>query len=304
MAKTLYFLVFLILLSIDGSGAITSAISAEAADSASVSKSITPPSNFCSGWALRAEKLHLVKDGLFNYIDGAAELFMEFGFNDLYVYEYGNGDDILTLEIYSMESSKSALGLYLMKCGKDLQLQGKESDEESLRYQIPIMKGSWFILINNSHGEKRLLPAMKALAGEVKKSLPDEKVLHVFETLPGESLVKNSELLFRGPCALQQIFIFGRGDVLKLQGKIFGCAGDYRGEDGSLYTRLIIPYNDKSAAVDACENLVSSLDSEITILSRSDRGFTFSDFEKKYGVVRLDGNKLDITVHLAKAPTL
>lgn len=292
MKNTMFWLILLILFMTAG------------AESASASASFVPSPGFSAGWALSSKKLHFVKDGLFNYIDGAAELFMEFGFNDLNVYEYGKDKDTLTLEVYSMESPESALGFYLMKCGKDLQLQGKEGDEESLRYQMPILRGSYFVLINNSHGEKRLLPAMKALAGEVKKSLPAEKALNVFEILPKENLVKDSELMFRGPCALQQIFIFGRGDVLKLQGRIFGYAGDYRGSDGSSYTRLIIPYPDQKAAADAYNNLISSLDSEMTVLSRTDRGFTFSDFEKKYGMARLDGNRLDIKVHLAEAPSL
>lgn len=263
-----------------------------------------PASDFSPGWALLKKKLHFEKDGLFNYIDGAAELFTEFGFNALDVYEYGKDKDTLALEVYEMESPEAALGFYLMKCGKDLQLQGKESDEDSLRYQLPLLRGSYFILINNSHGEKRLIPVMKALGEQIKKNIPAIKEIQAFDSLPREHLVKDSELLFRGPCALQQIFIFGSGDVFQLQGRIFGCAGDYTDSDGSSYTRLIIPYPDKSSALSAYQNLVSSLDSELTVLSKSDRGFTFRDFEKKYGVVRLDDHRLDIMIHLPKAPRL
>jgi hypothetical protein len=301
MKNAILNVIFVIILGAAFSQVINQAV---AADSATELNSFAPPSGFSPGWALRSKKLHFVKDGLFNYIDGAAELFMEFGFNDLDVCEYGKGNDTLTLETYSMESPESALGFYLMKCGKDLQLQDKESDEDSLRYQMPIMRGRYFILINNSHGEKRLLPAMKALAGEVRKSLPEGKALQAFEILPKDGLVKDSELMFRGPCALQQIFIFGRGDVLKQQGRIFGYAGDYRGPDGSSYTRLIIPYSDQKAAAEAFNNLVSSLDSEISVLSRNEKGFTFSDFEKKFGVARLEGDRLDIKVHLSNAPSL
>ncbi len=265
---------------------------------------IAPDSGFSSGWALLKKKLHFDKDGLFNYIDGAAELFTEFGFNALDVYEYGKDNDTLTLEVYAMESPRSALGFFLMKCGKDLKLQGKESDEDSLRYQLPILGGSYFILINNSHGEMRLVPAMKALAAQIKKNIPVEKEGQVFDDLPREHFVKDSELLFRGPCALQQIFIFGQGDVLQLKGRIFGCAGDYLNDDGSSYTRLIIPYPDRSTADSAYQNLITSLDSELTVLSKSENYFTFRDFEKKFGIARLDDRKIDITIHLQKAPTI
>jgi len=275
-----------------------------APDAAHSATSAAPASGFSPGWALLKKKLHFEKDGLFNYIDGAAELFTEFGFNALDVYEYGKDKDTLTLEVYQMESPEAALGFYLMKCGKDLQLQGKESDEDSLRYQLPLLRGSYFILINNSHGEKRLIPVMKALAAEIRKNIPAVNEGTVFDSLPREHLVKGSELLFRGPCALQQIFIFGSGDVLQLQSRIFGCAADYTDGDGSSYTRLIIPYPDKSAASAAYQNLVSSLDSELTVLSKGYNGFTFRDFEKKYGAVRLDDHRLDILIHLPKAPKL
>jgi|GEM_PF-1318690 len=285
-------------------GAVPGAASGAAPDEAHSATAVAPASGFTPGWALLAKKLHFEKDGLFNYIDGAAELFTEFGFNALDVYEYGKDKDTLTLEVYGMESPEAALGFYLMKCGKDLQLQGKESDEESLRYQLPLLRGSYFILINNSHGEKRLIPVMKALGEQIKKNIPAIKEIQPFDSLPREHLVKDSELLFRGPCALQQIFIFGSGDVFQLQGRIFGCAGDYTGDDGSSYTRLIIPYPDKRAALSAYQNLVSNLDSELTVLSKSDNGFTFRDFEKKYGVVKLDDHRLDILIHLSKAPRL
>ncbi|HPB73006.1 MAG TPA: hypothetical protein PLX71_08505, partial [Phycicoccus sp.] len=54
---------------------------------------------------------------LYNYIDGGAELFLEFGFEACTVQQYKRGADEAVMEVYRMDDPVAARGIYLMKCG-------------------------------------------------------------------------------------------------------------------------------------------------------------------------------------------
>ena len=63
-----------------------------------------PENNIVNGW-IKSDKSRLFKKtALFNHINGGAELFHEFGFDELIVQNYQNGFEEITIEIYQMES--------------------------------------------------------------------------------------------------------------------------------------------------------------------------------------------------------
>ena len=75
-----------------------------------------PQDDFVPGWRRAEHKKVFARKELFNYIDGGAELFLEFGFDNLVIQRYQKGNSELTLEAYQTESPESALGIYLVKC--------------------------------------------------------------------------------------------------------------------------------------------------------------------------------------------
>jgi hypothetical protein len=84
-----------------------------------VVQTILPDSGFAPGWEKSEALRTFTGQDLFNHIDGGAELFLEFGFVKLSVQAYASGKAELTLNAYEMESSASALGIYLMKMGRE-----------------------------------------------------------------------------------------------------------------------------------------------------------------------------------------
>jgi hypothetical protein len=264
--------------------------------------SFAPGDDFCAGWKQPAQPLHFIGEQLFNYIDGAAELFLEFGFHDVEAHTYAQGKEELGLEIYHMESPVAAMGMYLMKCGKETPLWEIPARNSADRHQVTMVRGSYFILVNNFKGDQALEPAMKTLARDVVKDIPEEPSVLLFELLPREHVIAGSSRLFRGPCALQQIYYFGQGDVLQLKKTIFGTAQDYQESKGEKYTELIIPYPDKSRAGAAFGNLRDNLDACIRLTKKWDNGFTFKDYKDKFGIARLEGRTILITVNLQSEP--
>lgn len=201
-----------------------------------------------------------------------------------------------------MESPESALGIYLLKCGVETSVEGIEARNSGEKSQFTILKGRYFIHVNNFKGDAALLPVMVTLAREMLRTLPEENPIHLLDYLPRENLVKGSERLIRGPYGLQPIFTFGEGDILQLGGKVFGLVANYRDDKNEVFTRILIPYPDKASASSAFQNLCANLDPYLKVLKQWENGFSFLDYQKKFGCVELKEQTLEIQVNLSVEP--
>jgi hypothetical protein len=167
-----------------------------------------------------------------------------------------------------------------------------------------LLKANYFILVNNFSGNEAILPAMITLSQKILVTIPAGKPVKLLERLPSAGLIQGSELLIRGPYALQPIYTFGEGDIFKLEGKIFGVVGDYIDSTGNSSTRIIIDYLQAERARNAYTHLLTNLDSYLKIVEQQPDGFTFKDYQQKGGLVTIRGATIDIQLHLTILPTL
>ncbi|OGF67398.1 MAG: hypothetical protein A2Y62_20305 [Candidatus Fischerbacteria bacterium RBG_13_37_8] len=264
----------------------------------SSSNELIPPDNFVQGWLKFDKMLTFKKNALDGHIDGGAELFYEFGFEDLVVQRYKKDNTEIALELYRMESPESALGIYLNKCTTETPLKEVHARNTGDAFQLVILKGCYYIQINNFDGNEKIVPVMIALANLVINKIPAERKITLLQNLPREDLIKGTELLIRGPYSLQKIFTFGEGDVLQLNRTIFGVAGDYKDKKGKTYTLIVISYPDSNAARSAYGNLLAHLDLYIKIIDKKDNSFRFKDFQNKSGSVELKEKIITLIVGL------
>ncbi len=263
---------------------------------------LVPKDNFVPGWT-KSESLQVfVKNELYAHINGGAELFYEFGFEDLMLQRYKNGEREIDIEIYRMESPASALGIYLYKNRTVTPIEGINALNSGNRSQVNIVKSEYFFLINNYSFDESLIPVMINLANRVLEKIKWREPKDLFEYLPKEDLISGSELLIRGKYALQPIFTFGKEGILQLDGEIFGVVGDYKGSGENIYTRLMIPYPDRDYAEMVFADLSDNLDSYLTKVEEWSEGFVFRDYNDKYGIVTLRGAELDIKINLIDKP--
>ncbi|MDZ7330520.1 MAG: hypothetical protein ONB13_09870 [candidate division KSB1 bacterium] len=265
---------------------------------------ILPDDNFVVGWTTSGRTLRFVGNDLYNYIDGGAELFLEFGFKELLVQGYRQKDKEMVLEVYQMDSPEAALGIYLMKCGEETPIEKIDARNSGNKYQFTIVKGSYFIQVNSFAGDEKLIPIMRELSRQTLRFIPSERPVRLFDLLPKEHLITGSELIIRGPYALQPIFTFGEGDVLKLGGKIFGVVGDYKDPNLGRYKLILIRYASEADAQSAFGHLMAHLDPYLKVLDQSKNAFNFQDFESKFGFVAVKGDMLQIKIGLERKQSL
>lgn len=263
-----------------------------------------PADGFVPGWSAQGQPQIFDGNGLYGHIDGGAELFLEFGFDALRIQNFVHRKDEgeIALEIYGMESPEAALGIYLMKCGRETRLEGIGARHTGDERQIMALKGRYFLLVNNLSGQETILPVMIRLMDGVMKSIPDERLADHLAILPDKDRIEGSERLIRGMYSLQSLYTLGEEDILLLDGKIFGAAADYTDPTGTNYTRIMIRYPDAAYAGRAFTHLRDNLDPYLEIQQQKASFFSFKDYQQKFGTVTLKNDTLTIQVHLPTLP--
>ncbi len=260
-----------------------------------------PTEQTVPGWKLDGPQIRYVPDSLFNYINGGAEIFNEFGFQELTVQTYRKGDLEITVELYRMDGSPAALGMFYQQGGQN---QGKPHDSLHIArspYQWTLQKGAWFIQLNSPANTRGVERDMTVFAELITAQISAEPI-DPFNLLPEENRITGSEFLVRGQYGMEPVFTFGDGDVLQLCGRHFAVGAEYSNVDDHRFTKLIISYEDVVAAERVFRSLDSKLDSTLQILDKSGERIVFRDFKKKFGYIRLAGNRLEIDVNLSRQP--
>ncbi len=159
------------------------------------------------GWEPAADPEIYERTGLFGYIDGGAEIFLQYGFEAAAVLRFTKeeaGPEI-AVEVCRMDSPADAFGIYSVK---------REGDERISRFietenwvgpsQASFVKGRYYVSLlgDNRIGERDL----EAAAAEVEQSVPGapveaEALLPAFAALPIDGRIDASRRYIRGNLA-------------------------------------------------------------------------------------------------------
>jgi hypothetical protein len=106
-----------------------------------------------TGWVLSGSPRTFPKEGLYGYIDGGAEVFLQYGFRDLTVFDLvpdkaAGPRKAITLEIYRMGSSKAAFGIFSTRReGGEPVSAGIKTFHWLGREQASLVKGDFYVNI-------------------------------------------------------------------------------------------------------------------------------------------------------------
>ena len=146
------------------------------------------------GWTKEAEVRAYPAENLWEYIDGAAELFVEYGVRTCTTTDLAADGTSVTVDLYEMPSPLAALGVFKREStGADLQLTGATAASVSPPYQALMVKGSTYAKVNVYEGELTESVGRQLLEG-LAAALPGEAVVPPeFSLLPEQGKVAGSE---------------------------------------------------------------------------------------------------------------
>ncbi|UCE08216.1 MAG: hypothetical protein JSW07_09415 [bacterium] len=150
------------------------------------------------GWKPVSEVLSYNPDNLYEYINGAADQFIAYGFQELVTCDLSSKDLQVTIDIYDLGTRLNAFGMYKTERprGQKILAIGTEA-YVSPPYQCLLFKENYYVKVNAFEGEitndngRPLLEAIaKALPGEVGH--PSE-----LQLLPSTGKIPDSESFTR-----------------------------------------------------------------------------------------------------------
>jgi hypothetical protein len=145
------------------------------------------------GWSIASEVLTFDSESLYQQINGAADAYLSYGFEQLSVADISDGTHTVTVSLYEMSSPLSAFGIYRTEVpASEAALDIGTEARMALPYQAMLLKDRFYAKVDALEGElaeawtpdllRQLAAALPGDAG-----LPSE-----VSVLPAEGMVAHS----------------------------------------------------------------------------------------------------------------
>jgi len=223
-----------------------------------MSQEISLPSE-AGGWKWDGKELKYDSRTLFKYIDGAAELYLAYGFENLTVRRFEKSNQPpLIIELYDMGSSEGAYGVFSYE-QQDEETgigQGSEFGGGLLRF----WKGNYFVSIyaegEGAEVESGILKMGRAAADSISTQGPEPKLVGF---IPGKDfgLVDKSIRYLKSHVLLNQRFFISHQNILNLNPKTEAILAQYL-RDKQKTQLLLIRYPNLKEAGDAYQNFMKA----------------------------------------------
>ena len=231
------------------------------------------------GWSWDGKETKYNSKTLFSYIDGAAELYLAYGFENLAVrrFEKSNQPPII-LELYAMASSEDAYGVFSFEHQDEAAGigQGSEFGGGLLRF----WKGKYFVSVyaegEGAEVESGILMLGRAAANSIPATGLEPKLISF---IPGKEhgLVDKSVRYLKSHVLLNQRFFIAHQNILNLSRKTEAVLAQYL-RDKQRTQLLLIRYPDSKEAIDAYQSFMKAYLPDAKGMDRSkteDRKWTF-----------------------------
>ncbi|HHQ48867.1 MAG TPA: hypothetical protein ENK19_08310 [Acidobacteria bacterium] len=126
-----------------------------------------PDAGPVTGWHPEGELETVTGDGLYQRVDGGAELFLKAGFERLLVRDYAGGGEEIEAQLFVLTSPAAAHTVWEHEGGGAASLPGLPGPARADRYQLRALLGRCYLVIDNLSGGEAARPAMEALARSV-----------------------------------------------------------------------------------------------------------------------------------------
>ncbi len=181
------------------------------------------------GWMKHGAAQGYAGDDLFTYINGGAEIYREFGFEEVVVQDYRTDQGgAISLEVYKMTGPESAYGIFTFKRsadGRAMDYHGAEAQLED--YYLNLWKGSYLVTLTGFDEEDTTIQGLQDLARSLAFRITEiGEAPGLVSLLPDKDKILGSVRYFNGPLALFNSHSFAREDVFSLDQ---GVRGDYTG---------------------------------------------------------------------------
>jgi hypothetical protein len=174
-----------------------------------------PNSGEAGNWIREGEPQHFEGEALYEYIDGGAEIYHEYGFKRVTVQDFVNrtGKSV-SVEVFEMTNSESAYGIYTFKTHKTGRKVSIGADAQLADYYLNFWKGNILVTLTGFDETSETRDGLVVLAKGINAKLDfSGQRPQIVSYLPGEYFTPQSVKYFRGILGLRNSHPFFALDI-------------------------------------------------------------------------------------------
>ncbi|HOU11478.1 MAG TPA: hypothetical protein PKZ84_00025 [Anaerolineae bacterium] len=208
-------------------------------------RDVFPGDNVIPGWTRDGDLETYNNDTLYDMVDGQADAFFAYNFEQVAVQSYAGEDTVLRIEIWQLATPADAYGLFTRNRSGDPADIGNEGDTDRGR-RLAFWQDRYYAQVR---GRQTLEDAtLRAFAEAVAAALPTGGETPALMTkLPPTGLVPRRAIFFRQEISIQDEIWLGGENILGLTTDTYGVLAHYT-LNGAPALLLMVQYPDASAA--------------------------------------------------------
>jgi len=178
---------------------------------------LLPANSELSPWHMDGPPAIFKGKSLFEYINGGAEIYFEYGFKQTVSQAYINDDESLMADIYEMKNPQAAFGIYSIQRDYGNSGLGIGDDGTEFEDRVAFWKDRYLVSIMKNNPEKTENAALRQfaqrIASRITKSAAPPKVLAY---LPQKGMIPRSRGYIKGLLGLNSQLYLAQDNILEL----------------------------------------------------------------------------------------
>ena len=195
-----------------------------------------------TGWERTDDDRYYDEENLFNYINGGAELYISYGFNNVISRRYSkNGNSQIVVEIFDMVNSRNAYGVFthVREEMDESYGQGSQLYEDAILF----WKSRYYISVISLDESEEAQLTIRKIAEYIDNSITETGELpEVLKIIPEKGLVFESILYFHHPVWINSLYYISDENILNIDNQTNCILATYGDKQDRLYL-LAIEYS-------------------------------------------------------------
>ncbi|UCC78586.1 MAG: hypothetical protein JSW64_09915 [Candidatus Zixiibacteriota bacterium] len=206
------------------------------------------------GWKTSGEIKSYNRQTIFDYIDGAGEVYLLYDFKDVAVKKLVGADSTeITVEIFDMGGSEDAFGIFShSREGNDIGMGGGSEFRDGF---LCFWKSRHFVCVYSDRLSEDINNVIIAIGKEIEgKITGDSKMPDILNVLPEKDLIELSVIYFHKQTSLNYHYFISEENILNLGDNTEAVIANYRPNRMVL---LCVEYPDNETAGESLDGFTS-----------------------------------------------
>lgn len=167
-----------------------------------------PPETRVGEWKRGERVVVYAGEQLYDYIDGGADIYLEYGFQKVVVAEYiHTSGKSVSVEIFEMAGPGSAYGIFTYKVHPEDERIPVGIEGRMASYYLNFWKGACLVTLTGFDDDPETRQGLRLIGQKIAERIPERgRKPRMARLLPEEDIQPRSLVYFRGPLGLQNAY--------------------------------------------------------------------------------------------------